>query len=112
MLSNEELFELVVRDKKAKQVSNELATAWMEIIRRRLRNPSFVNFTWNRDDLAAEALEALLKSGLKFNHSQSSSPFAYFMQIINAAFIKYIAKEKRESDLIEEKEAIIGTDVL
>ena len=41
---------------------------------------------------------------LKFKPKQSDNPIAYFMQVINGAFIKYIAKEKRESDLIEEKD--------
>lgn len=104
MISNAELLQIVIRDKKAKTVSNELAAAWLEIATRRLKSPSFKNFTWNHDDLIGEAMNALCKSGLKFKPKQSDNPIAYFMQVINGAFIKYIAKEKRESDLIEEKD--------
>ena len=104
MISNPELLLIVIQDKKSKKVSNELAAAWIEIASRRVKNPSFKNFTWNRDDLISEALNALCKTGLKFDPKQSDNPFAFFMQIINVAFVKYIAKEKRESDLIEEKD--------
>jgi DNA-directed RNA polymerase specialized sigma subunit len=112
MISNAELLLIVIRDKKAKKISNELATVWLEIATRRVKNPSFKNFTWNRDDLIAEAMNALCKTGLKFNPTQSDNPFAYFIQVINGAFVKYIAKEKRETDLIEEKEVNVGSDVL
>lgn len=51
MVTNKQLLAEVIRAKELQRVTNKLAAMWIEMVDRRLRNPNFKGFTWNRDDL-------------------------------------------------------------
>lgn len=99
MIDNSKLLLATIKAKELNIITDELASLWIEIVKRRLHHPSFHSFTWNRDDLQAEALKALCLSGLKFDQTKSDNPFAYFIDIINGAFISYISREKIQNSV-------------
>jgi DNA-directed RNA polymerase specialized sigma24 family protein len=100
-LDNEELLKEVIKSKELNQITDELGKLLIKIVDRRLNMAGFRGFS-NKDEMAAEALNQLCKTGLSFDPSKSKNPFAYFMSIINGALIAYIARENRQRYIKED----------
>jgi len=66
------------------QISNRLAT-----------KPNFSGYTY-KDDMIMDGIENCLLYINNFDPNKSSNPFAYFTQIIWYAFLRRIAKEKKQ----------------
>ena len=66
------------------QISNRLAF-----------KPNFVNYSY-RDEMIADGLENAIMAINNFDPEKSANPFAYFTQIIYFAFLRRIAKEKKQ----------------
>lgn len=66
------------------QISNRLAT-----------KPNFSGYTY-KEDMIMDGIENCLLYINNFDPNKSSNPFAYFTQIIWYAFLRRIAKEKKQ----------------
>lgn len=58
--------------------------------------PNFINYSY-REDMSLDGVENCLQYINNFDPSRSKNPFAYFTQIIYYAFLRRIAKEKKQS---------------
>ena len=58
--------------------------------------PNFMNYSY-RDDMIADGIENCLQYCGNFDPEKSKNPFAYFTQIIYYAFLRRIAKEKKQT---------------
>lgn len=58
--------------------------------------PNFMNYTY-KDDMVMDGVENCIRYCTNFNPEKSKNPFAYFTQIIYYAFLRRIAKEKKQS---------------
>ena len=58
--------------------------------------PNFINYTY-RDEMISDGIENCLQYVSNFNPEKSKNPFAYFTQIIYYAFLRRIAKEKKQT---------------
>lgn len=58
--------------------------------------PNFINYSY-REDMILDGVENCLQYINNFDCNKSKNPFAYFTQIIYYAFLRRIAKEKKQS---------------
>ena len=58
--------------------------------------PNFINYSY-REDMILDGVENCLQYINNFDANKSKNPFAYFTQIIYYAFLRRIAKEKKQS---------------
>jgi hypothetical protein len=58
--------------------------------------PNFINYSY-REDMILDGVENCLQYINNFDPTKSKNPFAYFTQIIYYAFLRRIAKEKKQS---------------
>jgi hypothetical protein len=71
------------------------AVAFMKIAENLSHKPNFINYSF-RDEMVADAIENCVMYCANFDPAKSSNPFAYFTQIVYYAFLRRIAKEKKE----------------
>ena len=90
-------------------VSNYIGECFLKIATHLSYRPNFINYTY-RDDMMSDGIENCLQYVKNFNPEKSKNPFAYFTQIIYYAFLRRIAKEKKQSHvknkMIEKNEFI------
>ena len=60
--------------------------------------PNFINYTY-REEMIGDGIENCIRYAKNFNPEKSKNPFAYFTQIVYYAFLRRIAKEKRQMDI-------------
>jgi len=60
--------------------------------------PNFVNYMF-REDMVCDAVENCLQYIHNFNPEKSTNPFAYFTQVTWYAFLRRIAKEKKQLEI-------------
>jgi hypothetical protein len=58
--------------------------------------PNFINYSY-KDEMISDGIENCLQYINNFNPEKSNNPFAYFTQIIYYAFLRRIAKEKKQT---------------
>ena len=58
--------------------------------------PNFMNYTY-KDEMISDGVENCVASVNNFNPEKSTNPFAYFTQIAWNAFLRRIAKEKKQT---------------
>jgi len=66
-----------------------------QIATRLATKPNFSGYTY-KDDMISDGIENCLQYMHNFNPEKSQNPFAYFTQIIWYAFLRRIAKEKKQ----------------
>lgn len=105
-VNNKEFYEAMVEYKKAVReaeesgdtppiIPNYIGECIFQIANRLSFKPNFVNYSY-RDDMIADGLENAIMAINNFDPEKSSNPFAYFTQIIYYAFLRRIAKEKKQ----------------
>jgi DNA-directed RNA polymerase specialized sigma24 family protein len=52
-----------------------------------------------KDDMVCDGIENCIQYVDNFDPAKSTNPFAYFTQIVYYAFLRRIAKEKRQMDI-------------
>ena len=57
---------------------------------------NFINYSY-RDDMVLDGIENCIQCMNSFDPDKSSNPFSYFTQVIYFAFLRRIAKEKKQS---------------
>ena len=77
-------------------VSNYIGECFLKIATHLSYRPNFINYTY-RDDMISDGIENCLQYVANFNPEKSKNPFAYFTQIIYYAFLRRIAKEKKQT---------------
>ena len=82
------------------QVTNYLGECILKIANHLSYRPNFINYTY-RDEMISDGIENSLQYIDNFDPEKSKNPFAYFTQIIYYAFIRRIAKEKKQQKIKE-----------
>jgi DNA-directed RNA polymerase specialized sigma24 family protein len=77
-------------------VPDYVGTCFMLICNKLSTKPNFMNYSY-REDMVADGIENCVAAAHSFDPSKSNNPFAYFTQIAWNAFIRRIAKEKKQS---------------
>lgn len=77
-------------------VSNYIGDCILKIATHLSYKPNFINYSY-RDDMILDGVENCIHYIDNFDPDKSSNPFAYFTQIIYYAFLRRIAKEKKQS---------------
>jgi hypothetical protein len=82
--------------KEKPRVTNYIGECILKIATHLSYKPNFINYSY-RDDMILDGVENCIQYLDNFNPDKSSNPFAYFTQIIYYAFLRRIAKEKKQS---------------
>lgn len=77
-------------------ISNYIGECILKIATHLSYKPNFINYSY-RDDMILDGVENCIQYIDNFDPAKSSNPFAYFTQIIYYAFLRRIAKEKKQS---------------
>ena len=97
MIEWKEKYNLAEQNGKERPpVSNYIGECFLKIATHLSYRPNFINYTY-RDDMIADGIENCLQYVNNFNPEKSNNPFAYFTQIIYYAFLRRIAKEKKQT---------------
>lgn len=80
------------------RISNYLGECFLKIATHLSYRPNFINYMY-KDDMICDGIENCIQYIDNFDHNKSSNPFAYFTQIVFYAFLRRIAKEKRQLDI-------------
>ena len=85
-------------DKEKPRITHYLAECFLKIATHLSYRPNFINYMY-KDDMIADGYENCVQYIKNFNPEKSKNPFAYFTQIVYYAFLRRIAKEKRQMDI-------------
>ena len=77
-------------------LSNYIGECILKIATHLSYKPNFINYSY-RDDMILDGIENCIQYIDNFDPMKSNNPFAYFTQIIYYAFLRRIAKEKKQS---------------
>ena len=108
-VNNRELLEaLIVYRAKVKEaeendlpkprISNYLGSCFLKIATHLSYRPNFINYMF-KEDMVSDGVENCVQYIDNFDPTKSKNPFAYFTQIVYFAFLRRIAKEKRQMDI-------------
>lgn len=101
-INNPDFLAALIEYKKRKSVNddepipNYIGECFMKIAEGLSHKPNFINYTY-RDEMIGDGIENCLMYFSNFNPEKSNNPFAYFTQIIYFAFLRRIAKEKKQT---------------
>ena len=82
------------------RVGNYLGSCFLKIATHLSYRPNFINYMY-KDDMVCDGIENCIQYIDNFDPAKSKNPFAYFTQIVYYAFLRRIAKEKRQLDIKE-----------
>jgi DNA-directed RNA polymerase specialized sigma24 family protein len=94
-------YRLLTLDAKLREVEPPLVSRYigeciLKIATNLARKPNFSGYSY-KEEMVSDGIENCLQYINNFNPEKSNNPFAYFTQIIYYAFLRRIAKEKRQS---------------
>lgn len=78
------------------RIPEYLGECILKIATRLSHKHNFINYSY-RDDMILDGIENCIQCMDSFDPSKSSNPFSYFTQVIYFAFLRRIAKEKKQS---------------
>jgi len=82
------------------RVDNYIGGCFLKIATHLSYRPNFINYMY-KDDMVCDGIENCIQYIDNFDPQKSKNPFAYFTQIVYYAFLRRIAKEKRQMDIKE-----------
>ena len=82
------------------RVNNYIGGCFLKIAQHLSYRPNFINYLY-KDDMVCDGIENCIQYIDNFDPAKSKNPFAYFTQIVYYAFLRRIAKEKRQMDIKE-----------
>ena len=82
------------------RVSNYIGECFLKIATHLSYRPNFINYMY-RDDMIGDGIENCIQYIHNFDPEKSKNPFAYFTQIVYYAYLRRIAKEKRQQSIRE-----------
>ena len=77
-------------------ISNYIGECILKIATHLSYKPNFINYSY-REDMILDGIENCIQYIDNFDPAKSNNPFSYFTQIIYYAFLRRIAKEKKQS---------------
>jgi hypothetical protein len=80
------------------RVGNYLGGCFLKIATHLSYRPNFINYMY-KDDMVCDGIENCIQYIDNFNPEKSRNPFAYFTQIVYYAFLRRIAKEKKQLEI-------------
>lgn len=80
------------------RISQYIGECFLKIATHLSYKPNFVNYMF-REDMISDGIENCVQYINNFNPEKSTNPFAYFTQIIYYAFLRRIAKEKKQLEI-------------
>jgi hypothetical protein len=78
------------------RIPEYLGKCILMIANRLSHKSNFINYSY-RDDMVLDGIENCIQCMNSFDPEKSSNPFSYFTQVIYFAFLRRIAKEKKQS---------------
>lgn len=78
------------------RIPEYLGECILKIATRLSHKYNFINYSY-RDDMILDGIENCIQCMNSFDPNKSSNPFSYFTQVIYFAFLRRIAKEKKQS---------------
>jgi hypothetical protein len=78
------------------RIPEYLGKCVLMIANRLSHKSNFINYSY-RDDMVLDGIENCIQCMNSFDPDKSSNPFSYFTQVIYFAFLRRIAKEKKQS---------------
>ncbi len=95
-----------LQDRPKPRITHYLGDCFLKIATHLSYRPNFINYMY-KEDMISDGVENCVQYIDNFDPAKSRNPFAYFTQIVYYAFLRRIAKEKRQMDirdkLIEKK---------
>lgn len=97
---NKDLLPEVLIYRETGNITEELGRMVMQIASNYSNKGSFASYTW-KEDMIGEAVLTCFKYMHNFNPEkfERPNPFAYFTTIIHNAFINYIRKQNKHSEI-------------
>ncbi len=92
-------------------VSRYIGECFLKIANHLSYRPNFINYMY-KEDMICDGIENCIQYIDNFDPEKSKNPFAYFTQIIYYAFLRRIAKEKRQMDIKDKLIEKTGYDQL
>lgn len=77
------------------KIPEYIGECFLKIANNLAKRPNFCMYTY-KDEMISDAIENCLMYFENFDSAKSSNPFAYFTQICWYAFVRRIAKEKKQ----------------
>lgn len=81
---------------EAPKITEYIGECFFKIATHLSYKANFINYSY-REDMILDGVENCLMIVKNFDPAKSSNPFAYFTQVIYFAFLRKIAKEKKQS---------------
>lgn len=108
-LDNKEFLQEIIKYRKSVEqaklnddvkprVPEYLGECFLKIATHLSYRPNFINYMY-KDDMICDGIENCLQYIDNFDPAKSSNPFAYFTQVIYFAFLRRIAKEKKQMEI-------------
>ena len=82
------------------RVSNYIGECFLKIATHLSYRPNFINYMY-REDMIGDGIENCIQYIHNFDPEKSKNPFAYFTHIVYYAYLRRIAKEKRQQSIRE-----------
>ena len=97
-INNKDLIPLLEDYKKTGVISNELGKSFYIIAKRLSQKSNWCNYTY-RNDMINTAVLTCVKYIHNFDLNKSQNPFSYITQICHNAFVAFVKKEKKHSQI-------------
>ena len=99
-VKNSELMPHIYEYRETGKVSEELGSMILKIASNYANKGNFYGYTW-KEDMVGEAVLTCIKYMHNFDPMKQKrpNPFAYFTTVIRNAFLNYIRKQKKHSEI-------------
>ena len=87
-----------LQDRPKPRITHYLGDCFLKIATHLSYRPNFINYMY-KEDMISDGVENCVQYIDNFDPAKSKNPFAYFTQIVYYAFLRRIAKEKRQMDI-------------
>jgi hypothetical protein len=87
--------EAIALGKPEPIVSNYVGECFLKISEHLARKPNFISYSF-KEEMISDGIENCVMYFRNFNPEKSKNPFAYFTQIVYYAFLRRIAREKKQ----------------
>lgn len=95
---NKDLIPEIMKMNESGLISEELGRMLLLIAKNISNKGNFINYTW-KEDMIQEAVLTCCRYLKNFDLKKSNNPFAYITTICNHAFVNYINKQKKHSEI-------------
>lgn len=88
------------QEKPKPRIPEYVGDCFLKIATHLSYRPNFINYMY-KEDMVSDGIENCVQYIDNFDPNKSKNPFAYFTQIVYFAFLRRIAKEKRQQSIRE-----------